>query len=227
MRVGIFFAILFVIFARPLYSKDCNRGRLPENGDWVSYVIYSNKEKMEIKLSIVGEEMEGDKKAVWFEMVARSKELDFIIKRLVIGDPLEPDKTLRQIVKIINKSRPDYAPAIELPVAEQPKGNETLNSFPCIDRMGEKIQYRFKGQKLEAYIIKSENPKRSLIIYSKEIPFFGVIKTETDNVRIELADLGRNASSEILEEPIKLFNTEAIKNREPKEPPTPPTDLQK
>ncbi len=182
---------------------------MPENGDWVSYIIYSNKERMELKLAIVGEENYNGNKALWFELIARSGELDFIIKRLVIGDPLTPEKVLRQIVKIINKTRPDYSPALEIPInSSDSKADKTLQNFPCIDRIGEKIKYKFKKNEINAFSYKSEKPK-SMIIYSKELPFFGVVKAESDNMKIELVDYGRNAFSEINEKPIRLIENPA------------------
>ncbi len=193
-------------------ALDCNRGRMPENGDWVSYSIYSEKEKLELKLAIVGEEKENEKKALWFEIIARGKELDFIIKRLIVGDPLRPDKVLRQIVKIINKSRPGYSPVLEVPTGSQDKTEETLKSFPCIENVGEKIQYKFGKKSIPAFSVKSDKPK-SKMIYSKEIPFFGVIKAESENTKIELIDFGRNASSEITEEPIRLIEQENLPGR--------------
>ncbi|MCX7957695.1 MAG: hypothetical protein N3B13_01455 [Deltaproteobacteria bacterium] len=202
-------SLLSLIISSNLYS-DCNRGRTPENGEWVSYYIYSNKEKMELKLAITGEENVQGKKALWFETIIRSQELEFIIKRLVTGDPLKPDKVLRQIVKIINKKRPDYAPALELPAESSDKAEDTLKSFPCIDKEGEKITYKFGKKSLNAFTFKSDKPK-SMIIFSKEIPFFGVIRAESDNTRIELTDYGRNASTEITEEPIKLMNNKEEK----------------
>lgn len=201
--------VIFLTCSIRSYASDCNRGRLPENGDWVSYIVYSNKEKLELKLAIVGEEKDGDKKALWFEMVIRSKEIDFIIKRLVVGDPFNPEEVLRQIVKIVNKSRPDYSPALEVPIDTSYKAENTLKSFPCIEEMGEKIQYKFKRMNVTAFAFKSDRP-RSFIIYSRDIPFFGIIKAESENAKIELLDIGRNASSEITEEPIKLIKPENL-----------------
>jgi len=189
-----------------LLSSDCNRGKMPQNGDWVLYNIHSNKQNIELKLSIVGTEKYKDKIALWFEMIVRAGDLDYIIKRLIIGDPLNPNRTIRQIVKIINKSRLDYSPAIEIPVSDQDYTGNTLTSFPCIDKIGEIMTYKFKNQGFNAFIIKSEKPKKSQIIFSKEIPFFGIIRSESEDAKIELIDFGKGAKSEIFEEAIKLFN---------------------
>lgn len=204
LMIIITYSILSMLFFPISLSADCNRGRDPEIGEWVSYSVQSNKDRMELKLSIVGSEKKGDKNLVWFELVTRTRELDFIIKRLIEGNPLSPQKVHRQIVKIINKTRPDYSPAIEVPIGDSTKGDDALKNFPCLNMQGEKKIYKHNKKEFNAYIIKTENPKKSLIIYSKDIPFFGVIKMESDNARIELNDYGKNASSEINEEPIRF-----------------------
>ncbi|MGC8928867.1 MAG: hypothetical protein ACP5QK_13230 [Myxococcota bacterium] len=180
---------------------------MPKSGEWVSYYIYSGKERMDLKLAIVGEKRLGEKDLMWFEIVTRTGELDFILKRLIEGDPLNPKKVYRQIVKIVNKNRSDYSPAIEIPAGDSNKADETLKSFPCLEDLGEKKLYKHNKKEFNAYIIKNDTPRQSLIVYSKEIPFFGIIKMESENVKIELIDLGNNATSEITEEPLKIIDT--------------------
>ncbi|MCX7944898.1 MAG: hypothetical protein N2746_10370 [Deltaproteobacteria bacterium] len=201
----IFFIFLLTYLESPNLYSECNRGRKAENGDWVTYSIYSGKEKMELKLAIVGEEKEGDEKAIWFELLVRTRELDYIIKRLIVGDPIKPDRVIRQIVKVVNKNRPEYSPAIEVPVDHSDKVDDTLKSFPCFDEIGEKIQYKLGKKKIDAYIAKGEGETKPTIIFSEEIPFFGIVKIESKQSKIDLLNMGRNASTEITEEPIRLM----------------------
>lgn len=207
------FLTLFVLTRSSVYG-DCKRGRLPEVGEWVTYNISSERTKIELKLSIVGEEMIGKERAMWFEMIARTGELDFIIKRLVIGDPLKPSKVHRQIVKIINKRMGDYSPAIETPVGETRDVENNLKDFPCLDKLGEKGTYKHRGKKYDAYITKTEKPIKSLIVFSTDLPFFGILKIESENSKIELIDYGKGATTQITEEPFRLDTP--IQNEEQK-----------
>jgi hypothetical protein len=199
----IVFVITSVVFLSSSYG-DCRKGRLPEVGEWVTYSILSHKTRMELKLSIVGEEMLEKDRGLWFEMIVRTGDLDFIIKRLITGDPLKPAKVYRQIVKIVNKRMGDYSPAIETPIGDTGGVESSLKNFPCLNKMGEKGTYKHRGKIYNANIIKTEKPVKNLIVFSEEIPFFGIIKIESEDSIIELLDYGKGATTQITEEPFRL-----------------------
>lgn len=196
--------IIIILLLEGILYAECNRGRGAEIGDWITYNVVSSKTRMEITLSIVGNEKVKKENAIWFEIIMRSDELDFIIKRLVSGDPLNPIKVYRQIVKIINKKNPGYAPAIEIPTTIPMEIKNGLDNLPCIELKGEEGVYKFGRRNLNASFVKRDSPQKSLVIYSKDLPFFGLIKMETDNARIELVDFGKGASTKITEEPIRF-----------------------
>ncbi len=165
-------------------------------GGWAEYQVTAKGEQpSKMKIAIVGKE--GD--AYWYETVIETKqEGRAIIKVLVSGNPEDPNNVKRVIVKTGNE------PAMEIPsqmrqqpseVQEQPvkvvdKGIETIN-VPAGTFTTKRLQYQEPEEVVDAWV-------------NKDVPLYGVIKSQSKDFEMVLIGYGTGAKTLITEKPQKF-----------------------
>jgi hypothetical protein len=168
----------------------------PVVGGWSEYQLtLEDGSKMKMRVAIVGKEGE----AYWFEyMTEGGREGRVIMKMLVSGDPKDP----KHIKKFIVKNRNE--PAMEIPSqmmgqppqAEEPKakmiekGIEAIR-VPAGAFTTKHLQYQ------EADILQD-------IWVHKDIPPYGVVKSQSKDVEMVLLGYGTGAATQITETPQKF-----------------------
>jgi len=168
----------------------------PIVGGWAEYQVTAEEgQPSKMKIAIVGKE--GD--AYWYETVIETKhEGRSVIKVLVSGDPEDPNNVKRVIVKTGNE------PAMEIPtlmrqqpseVNKQPakvvdKGIETIN-VPAGTFTTKRFQYQEPDGVVDAWV-------------HKDVPPYGVIKSQSKDFEMVLIGYGIGAKTLITEKPQKF-----------------------
>ncbi len=180
--------------------------KMPEVGAFATYKVVNIKNKAEriTKLAIVGKEKsEKGKDLYWYEVVETDPDTSNVVvmKMLISGNPQEIGTIHRMIIKSGKE------PASELPQAlveliNQPLPKESKTEKPKMKNLGtEKIE--FKEKKLDCTHFKYiSNGKTTAEVWTnKEVPLFGLVKSTSPEMTLQLIDYGTNAVSVIKEKP--------------------------
>jgi len=180
--------------------------KMPEVGAYATYKVITQKNKAEriTKLSIVGKEKsEKGKDLYWYEVEEKDPKTGrvTIVKMLISGNPQE----IGTIHRMIMKSGKE--PASELPQAliqliNQAPPPKKKEEKPKIKTLGtEKV--KVKNQVLECKHIRytSKDEATAEVWTSDKVPLFGLVKSTSPEVTMELLEYGTDAVSAIKEKP--------------------------
>ena len=101
MRHMIFAASLLAGAAVPVRAQDvCARYRpTPAMGSWAQYTISRDGQELTTRLALVGHEKRDGKDALWFESASETPRGKVITEMLVPGYPFAPDAAMELVVK--------------------------------------------------------------------------------------------------------------------------------
>ena len=184
--------------------------KMPQVGSYAEYKMTYPSEKVEtiVRMSIVGKEKTPDgKELYWYEYQTadpKTGNID-IVKMLISGDP-QKEGTINRMIFKHNKDK-----AMELPEEMMRMINAPMKKEEKIKKEGEVKNLGIEKMQTPAGILEcfhmqyvSENKEASDIWQAKEVPFFGLAKSVTQGVSMEIQKFGKDAKSAITEEPEKL-----------------------
>lgn len=199
--------------------------KMPEVGTYAEYKLtyLSGKVEAIAKMSVVGKEKSSkDKELFWYEYQTidpKTGNVD-IVKMLVSGDPQKEGNIRRMIFKH-NKDKAMELPAemiqmINAPMEKEKKATEEKSE---VKKLGMETLDTPSG-KLECTHLQylSEKKEISDIWQSSQIPFFGLAKSVTKEMSMEIQKFGKDAKSAITEEPEELKIPGMEKPDTPEEP---------
>jgi hypothetical protein len=184
--------------------------KMPQVGSYAEYKMIYPSEKVEtiVRMSVVGKEKTPDgKELYWYEYQTtdpKTGNID-IVKMLISGDPSKEGTISRMIFKR-NKDK-----AMELPEEMMRMINTPMKKEERVKKKGEVKNLGKEKMQTPAGILEcshmqyvSENKEVSDVWQAKEVPFFGLVKSVTQGVSMEIQKFGKDAKSAITEEPEKL-----------------------
>ncbi|MCJ7458521.1 MAG: hypothetical protein MUP17_05980 [candidate division Zixibacteria bacterium] len=184
--------------------------KMPQVGSYAEYKMTYPSEKVEtiVRMSIVGKEKTPDgKELYWYEYQTtdpKTGNID-IVKMLISGDP-QKEGTINRMIFKHNKDK-----AMELPEEMMRMINAPMKKEEKIKKEGEVKNLGIEKMQTPAGILEcfhmqyvSENKEASDVWQAKEVPFFGLAKSVTQGVSMEIQKFGKDAKSAITEEPEKL-----------------------
>ncbi|HVP36632.1 MAG TPA: hypothetical protein VMT04_06505 [Terriglobales bacterium] len=185
--------------------------KMPEVGSYAEYKMIYPSQKIETlaRMSIVGKEKTQDgKELYWYEYQTTDPKTGNtdIVKMLISGDPEKKGNISRMIFKH-NKDK-----AMELPEemmrminAPMKKEEEKVKKEGEVKDLGkEKLQTPagiFECTHMQYF---SENKEVTDVWQAKEVPFFGLAKSVSPGMSMEIQKFGKDAKSAITDEPEKL-----------------------
>lgn len=185
--------------------------KMPQVGSYAEYKMTYAAQKLEMvaRMSIVGKEKSPDGKDLyWYEYQTsdpKTGNMD-IVKMLISGDPQKEGTISRMIFKH-NKDK-----AMELPEEMMSMINAPMKKEE--EKPKEKAETKSLGREtlktpagsLETTHMQytSENQQVTDVWQAKEVPFFGLAKSTTQEMSMEIQKFGKDAKSAITEEPEKL-----------------------
>jgi len=192
--------------------------KMPEVGSYVEYKLSYAAGKVETiaRISIVGKEKTPEgKEFFWYEYQTKDPKTGNIdiVKMLISGDP-QKDETISRMILKHNQDK-----AMELPVEMMQLINAPMKEEK--EKVKEKVEVKNLGKetlKTKAGIFKcthlqyvsdpmdpkSEKKEISDVWQTPEIPFYGLAKSVTKGMSMEIQKFGKDAKSAITEEPEKL-----------------------
>jgi len=192
--------------------------KMPEVGSYAEYKLSYAAGKVETiaRISIVGKEKTPEgKEFFWYEYQTKDPKTGNIdiVKMLISGDPQKDDTIVRMIFKS-NKGKAMELPAEMMQMINAPmkKEKEKVKERGEVKKMG-KETLKTQAGNLECthlqYVSdpidpKSEKKETSDVWQTPEIPFYGLAKSVTKGMSMEIQKFGKGAKSAITEEPEKL-----------------------
>lgn len=185
--------------------------KMPEVGSYVEYKMTYPSEKMETiaRISIVGKEKTPDgKELYWYEYQTTDPKTGNtdVVKMLISGGPQQQGTISRMILKH-NKDKAMELPEEMMNMINAPtqKEEEKVKKEGEVKNLGkEKLQTPAGILECSHVQYVSENKEVSDVWQSKEVPFFGLAKSVTQGMNMEVQKFGKDAKSAITEEPEKL-----------------------
>lgn len=185
--------------------------KMPDVGSYAEYKLTYPGEKAEniVKMSIVGKEktIKGEE-LFWYEYQTenpKTGDVD-IVKMLISGNPQKEGNIKRMVLKH-NKDKAMELPAGMMQMINAPMDKEKKESSKKeeIENLGKETLDTPAG-KLECTHLQyiSEKKEISEIWQSVEIPFFGLVKSASKEMNMEIQKFGKDATSAIAEEPEEL-----------------------
>jgi len=184
--------------------------KMPQVGGYAEYKVTYPSEKVEtiVRMSIVGKEKTPEgKELYWYEYQTtepKTGNID-IVKMLISGDP-QKEGTINRMIFKHNMDK-----AMELPEEMIQMINAPMKKAEKVKREGEVKNLGKEKMQTPAGILEcshmryvSENKEVSDAWQAKEVPFFGLAKSVTQGVSMEIQKFGKDAKSSITEEPEKL-----------------------
>jgi hypothetical protein len=180
--------------------------KMPEVGGYASYKVTYKESKAEqmVRLAVVGKEKSKEgKELYWYERQETNPKTGVVViaKMLISGNPQE----IGTIHRMIFKSGKD--PASELPQAfvnllNQPISEESKVEEPKVKELGaEKVKVGDKTLECKHLMYGSKEEPVADVWINDLVPLFGVVKSDSKQVTMELVDYGADAVSGIKEEP--------------------------
>jgi hypothetical protein len=184
--------------------------KMPEVGSYAEYKMTYPSEKVETiaRMAIVGKEKTPDGKDLyWYEYQTtdpRTGNVD-IVKMLISGDP-QKEGTINRMIFKHNKDK-----AMELPEEMMQMINAPVKKEEKVKKEGEVRDLGKEKLQTPAGIFEcahkqyvSEKKEVSDVWQAKEVPLFGLVKSVTPGMSMEIQKFGKDAKSAITEEPEKL-----------------------
>ena len=180
--------------------------KIPEVGAYVAYKVINMENKVErmTKLSIVGKEKSDKGEDLhWYEVEETDPKTGYvaIMKMLISGNPQEIGIIHRMIVKSAKETASELPQALVQMINQEPS-QETEAKKPKIKNLGtEKV--KVKDKTLECVHLQYISPDKTTadVWTNTEIPLFGMVKTNTPEITMELLEYGTDAVSAIEEKP--------------------------
>jgi hypothetical protein len=181
-------------------------------GAWSEYAVIESAtgKKSTMRNAIVGKE--GD--SFWYEVAITENGTRNIIKMFLKGDPNNPENIQRLIMKSGDQ------PAQEMPrefvvmgrrmatvMFESRSGSSVGNQSNLkVEQVGtQKVTVPAGTFTVERNrIVDASGKVMATYDYSQDVPPFGVVRSETDAVKLELTAVGRDAVSLITEQPVMM-----------------------
>jgi len=185
--------------------------KIPEVGSYAEYKMTYPSEKVETiaRMAIVGKEKTPDgKELYWYEYQTtdpKTGNID-IVKMLISGDPQEKGTINRMIFKH-NKDKAMELPGEMMQMINAPmkKEEEKVKKEGEAKDLGkETLKTQAGSLECEHLQYISENKEVSDVWQAKDVPLFGLAKSVTRGVSMEIQKFGKDAKSAITEEPEKL-----------------------
>ncbi len=180
--------------------------KMPEKGAYATYKVTDNKSKAEriIKLSIVGKEKsEKGKDLYWYEIEETNSKTGAvnIMKMLISGNPQEIGTIQRMIVKS-GKETASELPSAMIQMINQVSTDTTKAEKPKMKNLGlEKMKIGKETLKCDHFQYLSKGKATTDVWINAKVPLFGLVKSTTPDVTMELLKYGTNAVSAIKEKP--------------------------
>ncbi|MHB8762836.1 MAG: hypothetical protein ACYDA8_00610 [Deferrisomatales bacterium] len=181
-------------------------------GAWAQYAVVDKDtgRRSKMKMAIVGQEGPNS----WYEVLNEDGADRNVVKMLVGGDPENPDNIRRMIIKSGD------SPATEMPkdfvaMGRRMAGHmfERRSGVPAHGapgvrlEVGERRPVTVPAGRFEAEfrrIVDADGKTLATYDYDARVLPFGVVTSDTQGTSMELLAYGRDATSLITEEPIKL-----------------------
>lgn len=185
--------------------------KMPQVGSYAEYKMTYPSEKVEtiVRMSIVGKEKTSDgKELYWYEYQTtdpKTGNID-IVKMLISGDP-QKEGTINRMILKHNKDNAMELPEEMMQMINAPmkKGEEKSKEKGEVKNLGKETLKTPAGSfDCEHIQYLSENKEASDVWQAKDVPFFGLAKSVTQGVSMEIQKFGKDAKSAITEEPEKL-----------------------
>jgi hypothetical protein len=183
--------------------------KMPQVGSYAAYkVTYKGGEANQImKLSIVGTEKSAKGEDLyWYEREETDPKTGrvVIVKMLISGDPQEIGTIHRMIFKG-HKEKALELPQAFIQMMNQPLGDESETEKPKTKKVGtEKVKIADTTLTCTHTRYTYKEAPSAEVWTAEVIPLFGLVKSETEGVIMELMDYGTNAVTGIKEEPEQL-----------------------
>jgi hypothetical protein len=183
--------------------------KMPKVGSYASYkVTYQNKEANQIiKLAIVGTEKSAKGEDLyWYERQETSPKTGRVVifKMLISGDPQEIG-TVHRIIFKDHKEKAQELPQAFIQLMNQPPEIESKAEEPKVKKVGTE-KMRIADTTLTCmhtrYTYKDE--PNADVWTAEVVPLFGLVKSETLGMMMELLDYGTDAVTGVKEEPEQL-----------------------
>ena len=193
-------------------------------GGWSEYAVteIESGKKSTMRNAIVGRE--GD--SFWYEVAITEDGVRNIIKMFLKGDPNNPENIQRLIMKNGDQ------PAQEMPREFVVMGRRMATSM-FETRSGSSVanQESLKAEEIgtrevvvpagtfnavQNRLVDSSGKILATYDYSKDVFPLGVVRSETDKVRIELVSHGRDAMSLITEQPVMMKTPPGMPDHNPR-----------
>ncbi len=180
--------------------------KMPEVGAYATYKVINNTNQAEriTKLSIVGKEKgEEEEELYWYEVQETDSKTGTvtIIKLLISGNPQEIGTMHRMITKSGKDKATELPPEFMKLINQIPP--DTLKAEePDIKNLGtEKV--RIKDTTLQCAHLKYTYKDKSTAEAwtNDQIPLFGVVRSTSPDLNMELIEYGTDAKTAITEEP--------------------------
>jgi hypothetical protein len=181
-------------------------------GGWSEYAVTETEsgKKSTMRNAIVGRE--GD--SFWYEVAITEDGVRNIVKMFLKGDPNNPENIQRLIMK--NGDQPAQEMPREFVVMgrrmatsmfETRSGSSVANQENLkAEELGtrEVVVPAGKFEAVQNRLVDSSGKILATYDYSRNVFPLGVVRSETDKVRIELVNYGRDAVSLITEQPVMM-----------------------
>ncbi len=185
--------------------------KMPPVGTYAEYRMTYPSEKVEtiVRMSIVGKEKTPEGKELhWYEYQTTDPKTGNtdIVKMLISGDPQKEGTISRMILKH-NKDNAMELPEEMMRMINAPmhKDEEKVKKEAEVKNLGkEKLQTPAGIFECSHMQYVSENKEVSDVWQAKDVPFFGLAKSLTPGMNMEVQKFGKDAKSAITEEPEKL-----------------------
>lgn len=205
---AVFFLVQVVpsVAQMPGIPKLYGEFKMPEVGGYATYKVTYKESKAEqmVRLAVVGKEKSKEgKELYWYERQETNPKTGVVViaKMLISGNPQE----IGTIHRMIFKSGKD--PASELPQAfvsllNQPISEESKVEEPKVKELGaEKVKAGEKTLDCKHLLYGSKEEPVADVWINDLVPLFGVVKSDSKQVTMELVEYGTDAVSGIKEEP--------------------------
>jgi hypothetical protein len=180
--------------------------KVPEVGAYATYKVINNANKAEriTKLSIVGKEKgEEEEELYWYEVQETDSKTGTvtIIKLLIAGNPQEIETIHRMITK------KDKDKALEMPpelmkLVSEIAPDTTEAEEPKIKNLGtEKVRMMDTTMQCTHLKYTYKDKSTAEAWTNDQIPLFGVVRSTSPDLNMELIEYGTDAKTAITEEP--------------------------
>jgi hypothetical protein len=183
--------------------------KMPKVGSYATYKIsYQNKDANQtVRLAIVGVEKsdKGDD-LYWYEREETNPKTGRVViaKMLISGDPQEIG-TVHRIIFKDHKEKAQELPQAFVQMLNQPLENDSKAEEPKKKKVGtEKVKIADTTLTCTHIRYTYKEEPTAEVWTTEEVPMFGLVKSETEGVIMELIDYGTDAVTGIKEEPEQL-----------------------